>query len=564
MDQSNSSYIDDKNLINPIGTNISVELCLVCGDRASGRHYGAISCEGCKGFFKRSIRKQLGYQCRGTMNCEVTKHHRNRCQFCRLQKCLASGMRSDSVQHERKPIVDKKDHQNSPNSTASTNNSSIYHHRSKIYNHQTAFSSSSSTDNLASTVFSGGFNFADLTQTLSKRAILAAAPYQQQPTQTQSAIVKQDTFSYSPGTQTNDDDSMDNSTTGTLAQSLVQSSENIAAASSTTAAAAGLIQNSIDKNLITQSLDLIASIQQQYERNSILNNNNINSGSNNNNNNTNTSNHNTIIKEELIIDDQQQQIAQSNNDITDDDTDTHQQQQNIFETPILPDQNVTFNLQIPTLVPSYLNVHYVCESGSRLLFLSVYWIKKIHTFQSLPDDIKIKLLRQHWVELFAVGLAQCARTLSLSTIMSTLVANIVQLSEVEKIQAIKIRKLSEHTFQLNEFVQTLQTMDLDDHEYAYIRLIIIFSPDNLNIKDQSKRLLVEKLQDYALISLKAYLNDINHPEVNDRCNKILLRLMQLRALESDLIEELFFTNLIGQVQIENMIPYILKLGGGGM
>lgn len=114
-------------------TSSSVELCLVCGDRASGRHYGAISCEGCKGFFKRSIRKQLGYQCRGQMKCEVTKHHRNRCQYCRLQKCLASGMRSDcnfcltsimlfirffgnnkcfskfpAVQHERKPIVDAK------------------------------------------------------------------------------------------------------------------------------------------------------------------------------------------------------------------------------------------------------------------------------------------------------------------------------------------------------------------------------------------------------------------------------------------------------------------------
>lgn len=75
--------------------NMSVELCLVCSDRASGRHYGAISCEGCKGFFKRSIRKQLAYQCRGTMNCEITKHHRNRCQYCRLQKCLACGMRSD-------------------------------------------------------------------------------------------------------------------------------------------------------------------------------------------------------------------------------------------------------------------------------------------------------------------------------------------------------------------------------------------------------------------------------------------------------------------------------------
>eukprot|EP00095_Tigriopus_kingsejongensis_P000704 snap_masked-scaffold58_size443543-processed-gene-3.1 protein:Tk00704 transcript:snap_masked-scaffold58_size443543-processed-gene-3.1-mRNA-1 annotation:"nuclear hormone receptor" len=67
-------------------------LSLTRGDR---RHYGAISCEGCKGFFKRSIRKQLGYQCRGNKDCEVTKHHRNRCQYCRLQKCLAMGMRSD-------------------------------------------------------------------------------------------------------------------------------------------------------------------------------------------------------------------------------------------------------------------------------------------------------------------------------------------------------------------------------------------------------------------------------------------------------------------------------------
>ena len=58
------------------------ELCVVCGDRASGRHYGAISCEGCKGFFKRSIRKETGYKCRGDGQCLVNKSERNR--YCTL------------------------------------------------------------------------------------------------------------------------------------------------------------------------------------------------------------------------------------------------------------------------------------------------------------------------------------------------------------------------------------------------------------------------------------------------------------------------------------------------
>lgn len=90
------------------------ELCVVCGDKASGRHYGAVSCEGCKGFFKRSIRKRIGYVCRSSKDCPVTKFHRNRCQYCRLRKCLSMGMRSESVQAERRPVVPNNNQQDSP------------------------------------------------------------------------------------------------------------------------------------------------------------------------------------------------------------------------------------------------------------------------------------------------------------------------------------------------------------------------------------------------------------------------------------------------------------------
>lgn len=79
--------------INDEEVDASLLFCVVCGDKASGRHYGVISCEGCKGFFKRSVRKNVKYTCLGSNRCIVNKTMRNRCQSCRWQKCLVSGMK---------------------------------------------------------------------------------------------------------------------------------------------------------------------------------------------------------------------------------------------------------------------------------------------------------------------------------------------------------------------------------------------------------------------------------------------------------------------------------------
>ncbi|CAL1274083.1 unnamed protein product [Larinioides sclopetarius] len=70
--------------------------CVVCGDVSSGKHYGVLACNGCSGFFKRSVRRKLVYRCQAASGqCIVDKAHRNQCQACRLRKCLECGMNKD-------------------------------------------------------------------------------------------------------------------------------------------------------------------------------------------------------------------------------------------------------------------------------------------------------------------------------------------------------------------------------------------------------------------------------------------------------------------------------------
>ncbi|XP_026544473.1 steroid hormone receptor ERR1 [Pseudonaja textilis] len=76
-------------------------LCLVCGDIASGYHYGVASCEACKAFFKRTIQGSIEYSCPATNECEITKRRRKACQACRFTKCLRVGMLKEGVRLDR-------------------------------------------------------------------------------------------------------------------------------------------------------------------------------------------------------------------------------------------------------------------------------------------------------------------------------------------------------------------------------------------------------------------------------------------------------------------------------
>ncbi|XP_044068175.1 vitamin D3 receptor A isoform X2 [Siniperca chuatsi] len=90
-------------------------ICGVCGDKATGFHFNAMTCEGCKGFFRRSMKRKAAFTCPFNGSCTITKDNRRHCQACRLKRCIDIGMMKEfiltdeEVQRKKELILKRKE-----------------------------------------------------------------------------------------------------------------------------------------------------------------------------------------------------------------------------------------------------------------------------------------------------------------------------------------------------------------------------------------------------------------------------------------------------------------------
>lgn len=92
---------------------VDLKTCGVCGDKALGYNFNAVTCESCKAFFRRNALANKNFKCPFNSKCEVTTVTRRFCQRCRLEKCFAIGMRKDYIMSdEDKELKRQKVEQN--------------------------------------------------------------------------------------------------------------------------------------------------------------------------------------------------------------------------------------------------------------------------------------------------------------------------------------------------------------------------------------------------------------------------------------------------------------------
>uniref|UniRef100_A0A0N4ZBR8 Nuclear receptor domain-containing protein n=1 Tax=Parastrongyloides trichosuri TaxID=131310 RepID=A0A0N4ZBR8_PARTI len=531
--------------------DMCIEPCVVCGDKASGRHYGAVSCEGCKGFFKRSIRKQIGYVCRGNKDCPVTKFHRNRCQFCRLKKCLAMGMRSEcmSVQAERRPMNMTNANNNGNNNSANNNTTNNTIH---AQNFNALSNQNGRMNNLSESLTISSSNSNDgvgnLLQAQSQRTTLLNGNL------TSNLLglnTKNSNLSYMQGLLAiAKSESSCKGTNGDRKDSGTYDS-----------ASSGISCNSPDD----------AKIQIKRE---------------------------SIDEDESGLDLTSMGLTASASpsssgggcSISDDGC--------VVIGNVIDADCAKFELLIHQPLPQDLNIQFFCEAASRLLFMSIHWLKNIKVF-SQKDSYVENTMKSKWCDIFVLGLMQCNQEFNLA-VMLTAMGN--HLSTCVKFGQLKSEKYDEVSEQINKLltmIKKFEELKLSGIEFAYLKAISFTAQDlpelmTSHVSRQINSAACTELYEYLNTNLNSSSSSVSgvvddsHSETDcassspgttstsitshsqgscniiDRYSKIMMLLSSLRWLKQNVLVELFFSGLIGNSSIETVIPYILSMDWNGI
>jgi len=81
------------------------KICSVCGEKAIGYNFCAITCESCKAFFRRNASKINDYKCPFDEKCKVDVKTRKFCRRCRLRKCYAVGMKQEWILNDEEKEI---------------------------------------------------------------------------------------------------------------------------------------------------------------------------------------------------------------------------------------------------------------------------------------------------------------------------------------------------------------------------------------------------------------------------------------------------------------------------
>ncbi|XP_066942770.1 nuclear receptor subfamily 2 group E member 1 [Macrobrachium rosenbergii] len=519
--------------------------CKVCHDHSSGKHYGIFACDGCAGFFKRSIRRARQYVCKSKSEagCLVDKTHRNQCRACRLSKCLQAGMNKEAVQHERGPRNSTLRRQMSlyfKESSPELNPPLQLHHPHSHHphHHHHAHRSLPAPALPPRSLSLSGVATSSSTS-LDVESLRGSPP---PATVLPSQILK-------PATNAVTAASTSSSSSSTSSLSSLTSSNTSSTASSSSPLTPPIPPIAPNQppglplgSPLTPSVDLKMNLMLPLPHH-------LTSGA------ASALSHPKILRHSsTALPEEMVNIMMMNSSTLD-----RRRQASSFTIP------TSSTLHAPTPryphelgLPLFSCSDGVCETAARLLFMNVRWAKHLPAYAALPYRDQLTLLEWGWRELFVLSAAQFLLPVEVGASLAScgLTSETSNAFLVAILRDIKL---------FQDIITKFKEMCVDPTEYACLKAIVLFktvwekgSGGGREVTTELRDVTaVAALQDQAQLALSKYITTA-YPSQPFRFGKLLLLLPSLRAVGTPAIVELFFRRTIGSIPIERIVCDMYK------
>ncbi|XP_071995653.1 nuclear receptor subfamily 0 group B member 1-like [Engystomops pustulosus] len=195
----------------------------------------------------------------------------------------------------------------------------------------------------------------------------------------------------------------------------------------------------------------------------------------------------------------------------------------------------------------------ICKKASDVLLKTVTFIQNLPSFYQLLQDDQILLVRRCWAPLFVLGLAQEQvdfewEDLSMPSLLKKILLNQSQdtsditLTSDTGVPFKEVKKLQ-------MFLHKLWSLDICTKEYAYLKGMVLFNPRIRGVRFPQYIQTLQLEAQQTLMEFTSVMQNMSHV----RFTMMLEALDILKAIDSEVITELFFRPISGEINLEDLL-----------